>query len=161
MSTNLETNYARSAGASALQSSTAFSGNASRAIDGNTDGNYWNGHVSHTDNTPVSPNAPGSTTNQQWLEIRLGAARTVRHVRIYNRTDCCAERLGRFSIWGINAGNGIWTRIGGADMNGNTTRIIDIDTDDLRTWIIVIQKDDSEYLSLAEVQVWGNTFEPI
>ncbi|HVR21368.1 MAG TPA: discoidin domain-containing protein [Polyangiaceae bacterium] len=155
MDTSFQVNFARMPGAWAFQSSTDFNGDAFRAIDDIKDGNYWNWGVTHTNNTQVSSNAPGSTTNQQWLEVRLGAARRVRHVRIYNRTDCCAERLGRFSIWGINANNGMWARIGGADMNGNTTRIIDIDVDDLTTWLIVVQKDDSEYLSLAEVQVWG------
>jgi len=69
-------------GASAWLSSTGFGAVSSRAIDGNNNGN-WNG-------------GSCACTNQQsfpWLAIDLGSQRTVNSVVIYNRQDCCADRL--------------------------------------------------------------------
>jgi mono/diheme cytochrome c family protein len=62
--------------ASASQSSTDFGGDASRAIDGNTDGNYQAGSVSHT---AVSANP--------WFELDLGTVRQVDRIVVWNRTD--------------------------------------------------------------------------
>jgi azurin len=61
----------------ARQSSTASSGNASRAIDGNTSGSY---------------NANGSTHTQEdtdnpWWEVDLGDEKQVDSITIWNRTD--------------------------------------------------------------------------
>ena len=43
--------------------------------------------------------------------------------------------------------------LGGANMNSNP--VIDIDLLDVNTQYFRIQKNDNDYLSLAEVQVWG------
>ena len=154
MPTSFLQNLSRKPGTWAAQSSTAFGGVALRAIDGNTDGNFWNNSVTHTNNVgPVQVGPPGATSSQQWLTIDLGAIRGVRHVRIYNRTDCCAERLGSITVWGINPGGSGWMNLGGANMNSNP--VIEIDLLDVNTQTFWIQKNDSDYLSLAEVQVWG------
>ena len=57
-------------------------GNARLAVDGNTEGNFSSGSVTHTN---CNPNA--------WLELDLGSIQTIDAIRIWNRTDCCAERL--------------------------------------------------------------------
>ncbi|HXK55683.1 MAG TPA: hypothetical protein PLZ16_03475, partial [Gammaproteobacteria bacterium] len=65
------------------QSSQAFEGEPARAIDGNTDGDYLNGHsVTHTEKE-----------RNAWWEADLGRERPVSMVAFYNRTDCCEERL--------------------------------------------------------------------
>jgi len=66
----------------AAQSATAAGGAAERAIDGNTDGNW---KVNSTTHTPQG--APG------WWELDLGGVKSVEAVRVWNRTDCCGERL--------------------------------------------------------------------
>ena len=76
-----------SVGTTATQSSTAFSGPAWFATDGNFDGAFGNGSVTHT----------VSSTNP-WLEVDLGSLREVTTVDVYNRTDCCQTRLGDFYV---------------------------------------------------------------
>ena len=66
----------------ASQVSTAYGGDASRAIDGNTDGQYWDQSVSHTGNV-----------DDEWWEVNLGHEYPVDKVVIWNRTDCCTNRL--------------------------------------------------------------------
>jgi azurin len=61
----------------ARQSSTAHSGAASRAIDGNTDGNYGNGGQSHTREDESNP----------WWEVDLGREFPIDSVVVWNRTD--------------------------------------------------------------------------
>lgn len=61
----------------ATQASTDYDGEASRAIDGNTDGNYYD--------------ALSTTHNKQgddpWWEVDLGEAKAIDRVAIWNRTD--------------------------------------------------------------------------
>jgi hypothetical protein len=80
VSTNLALNR------TATQSSTAAP--ASRAVDGNTDGNYFNGSVAHT---AVDANA--------WWQVDLGASYTITAIRLWNRTDCCGDRLNDYWVF--------------------------------------------------------------
>lgn len=66
----------------ASQSSTFQKGNAEKAIDGRITGNFFDGSVTHTQ--------PGGSV---WWELDLGSAYDITKVIIYNRTDCCAERM--------------------------------------------------------------------
>lgn len=71
----------------ARQSSTGYGGTADKAVDGNRDGNYHAGSVSHTNNLP-----------NDWWEVDLGAYQQIREIKIWNRTDCCGERLANFYV---------------------------------------------------------------
>src|SRR5262245_34865158 len=66
----------------ATQSSTAFGADAQRAIDGNENGNWPAGSVTHT-TQEVDP----------FWQIDLGASYYIDGIRIFNRTDCCQDRL--------------------------------------------------------------------
>ena len=72
----------------ATQSSTAFGGVASRAIDQNTDGIYQNRSVTHT-----------STEVEPWWTIDLGEQARIGSVDIYNRINCCTDRLSDFYVF--------------------------------------------------------------
>jgi hypothetical protein len=72
----------------ATQSTTAFSGDASRAVDGNPDGNWSNNSVTHTD-----------LNTEAWWQVDLGAVRPVEWINIWNRTDCCGDRLANFYVF--------------------------------------------------------------
>jgi hypothetical protein len=72
----------------ATQSTTAFGGFASRAVDGNTDGVYSNNSVSHTHPSDANP----------FWQVDLGETRTLARVVLWNRTDCCAQRLSNFRL---------------------------------------------------------------
>ena len=69
-------------GKAARQSSTGFGGTANRAVDGNPQGIYNGGSVTHTNQTPNA-----------WWEVDLGSAMPIGRVVVSNRTDCCPERL--------------------------------------------------------------------
>lgn len=72
-------------GAKVTQSSTAFDGHPSRAVDGTVSGNYWDNSVTHT-----------HEGNNNYWEIDLGenrANKVINRLDIWNRTDCCGDRL--------------------------------------------------------------------
>jgi len=71
----------------ATQSSTGWNGVASRAIDGNTDGVYNNGSMTHT-----------QSEADAWWQVVLPFPVTVDEIVIYNRSDCCGERLADFKV---------------------------------------------------------------
>ena len=73
-----ETNLAL--GKPATQSSTAYDSPASRAVDGNTDGYWSNGSVSHTDDN-----------YQAWWQVDLGSVYQVGKVDVYLMTVCCSS----------------------------------------------------------------------
>ena len=72
----------------AEQSTTGFGGGPERAIDGNTDGVYPNGSVSHTETGDLMP---------LWRLDLLDTFPLTRIV-LWNRTDCCSERLSDFNV---------------------------------------------------------------
>jgi len=71
----------------ASQSTTGDGGLAGRAIDGNTSGLYAEGSVTHT-----------TGSSSPWWELDLGNPQSVERINIFNRTDCCGERLNKFTI---------------------------------------------------------------
>jgi alpha-L-fucosidase 2 len=75
------------AGAVATQSSTTDGGAAARAIDGNTDGNWYANSVTHTNLEP-----------QPWWQVDLGSVRQIGSIEVWNRTDCCGNRLSNFYV---------------------------------------------------------------
>jgi len=64
-------------------------GGAAAAVDGNTDGNFFDGSVTHTN---VDGNA--------WWLVDLGASAPVSSVVVWNRTDaCCVSRLSDYWVF--------------------------------------------------------------
>jgi len=78
------TNIVQAEAVSASQSSTCHGGGANRAIDGNTNGNYYSNSVQHTCNEA-----------QAWFQVDLGAnlVHTINQIVVYNRNDCCMNTL--------------------------------------------------------------------
>ena len=76
-------------GKTATQSSTTHSGAASRAVDGNTDGKWKNGSVTHT-----------ASGIGQWWEVNLGGLYSISSMKIFNRTDSVSlsQRLSNFTV---------------------------------------------------------------
>ena len=70
------------------QHSTQFEAEASRANDGSTNGDFWNGNsVSLT-----------NWTNESWWEVDLGAIADIDEIRIFNRTDCCQNIFSNYYV---------------------------------------------------------------
>jgi hypothetical protein len=61
---------------------------AGKATDGNTEGDYYRGSVAHTAAEP-SP----------WWEVDLGSSATIDTVVVWNRTDCCKDRLADYWVF--------------------------------------------------------------
>jgi len=129
------------AGRTASQSSTNPGGAAaSRAVDGNTDGNYANGSVTHTD-----------LNGQAWWQVDLGSTRGIGDVVLYNRTDCCSTRLSDFDVKLSNDGVN-WTTAAG--FVGAAPTRTEHAVRKLGRYVRV-QLRGTNYLSLAEVQVFA------
>lgn len=75
-------------GKTATQSSIKDGLDASRAVDGDTNGDLTLGSVTYTN---FDQNA--------WWEVDLGAVENIGIMNIYNRTDCCKNRLSNFYVF--------------------------------------------------------------
>jgi NedA-like, galactose-binding domain/PA14 domain len=69
------------------QSSTGFGGDAFRGVDSNTSGNWGDLSVTHT-----------NFEHQPWWQVDLGSVRQIAAVTLWNRTDCCGDRLSNFYV---------------------------------------------------------------
>jgi putative heme-binding domain-containing protein len=79
----------------ASQKNTAHGGDASRAIDGNTSGNYNSGGQTHT----------LEGTSNPWWEVDLGSEQPIETIIIWNRTDGnLGSRLNGFTLKVLDAG---------------------------------------------------------
>lgn len=96
----------------ASQSSTAYNGPANLAIDGNTDGHFFNAKsTTHTE-----------TTVQPWWELDLKANTPVEQIIIWNRTDGSGSRLANFKVSLLDSDRKlVWQTIVVSAPNPNTT----------------------------------------
>lgn len=69
------------------QSSTGYEGVPSRAVDGNTSGNWRDGSITHT-----------NSEYQPWWQVDLGSRKSIDYVSLWNRTNCCSSRLSAFYV---------------------------------------------------------------
>jgi hypothetical protein len=124
------------------QSSTAWDGEASRAADGSTDGYYWANSVTHTQ-YEYSP----------WWQVDLGEEIEIESLNIWNRTDCCQERLDNYWIIAYNSQmQPVWSRY--KSIVPRPSDRIDVPRG-LVARYVRIQIAGYGILSLAEVQVFG------
>ncbi len=146
----------------ATQSSTLAgypSAGAASAIDGNTNGNFFSGSVTHT-NLETNP----------WWQVDLGAPATINSVLVWNRTDCCADRLVDYWVFVSNTPfNSTDTpatlqgRPGtfGAHRTGIPSPTAIIPIPNMQGRYVRIQLNSANYLSLAEVQIFGTGGTPV
>ena len=127
----------------ASQSSTAFGGVASRAIDGNTNGNFDGQSVTHT-----------TTEANAWWEVDLGITENIGDIIIYNRTDsCCANRLTNFTVSVVSANGSISFS---ESFNTSPNPAITVNAEGAEGRIVRVQlNEDNTALSLAEVEVFA------
>ena len=125
---------------------------AGSAVDGNTDGNFFDLSVTATN---ADPNA--------WWQVDLGAAATISYVTIWNRTDCCGGRLGDYWVFISNTPflptdtpatlqnqAGVFASHQTVAPNPSVSIPVGVQGRYVR-----VQLSDTDYLSLAEVQVFG------
>lgn len=137
----------------ATQSSTQYSGSASRAVDGNIDGTFSNNSVTHT-----------ADASNNWWQVDLQAAYNLDEVNIFNRTDCCSEYLSDFYVF-----------VSETDLTGRSFSDILSDSSVTKTYIpsqapsrlnlsnvgtgryirVQINDNGNQQLSIAEMQAFG------
>ena len=127
----------------ASQSSIAYGGEASRAVDGNRD-NAWNHRsVTHTD-----------FQDHSWWKVDLEKEESVGTVRIYNRGDGdVANRLSNFDVILLDKDGNEVTRQHIDSLNNRPT--IDVQFSGVNARYVKIELNKSKTpLSLAEVEVY-------
>src|SRR5262249_8682766 len=122
------------------------------AVDGSTDGNFFSGSVTST-NLDTFP----------WWQVDLGSSVNIDSIAIWNRTDCCSGRLNNAYVFVSDSPflpddtpSTLSTRLGTIfrqfGISGLSTNV-DIGT---QGRYVRIQLAGINYLSLAEVQVFGS-----
>ncbi len=139
----------------ATQSSTypsALQFDAGNAIDGDLSGTNISGSLTHT-----------VSESQAWWELDLGRVMEIDTVRLWNRTDCCSDRLSDFNVLTSTVPfvsqdlQTTQSQSGVVDfpVNGVAGRQTDITVNGLARYIRV-QLRGTNALQLAEVQVFGS-----
>lgn len=84
----------------AKQSSEAYDAIAARAIDGTTNGIFKSNSTTHT-----------AVNDNPWWEVELADETAIQAIVIWNRTDCCPERLKDLKISVLGADRAeVWTK---------------------------------------------------
>ncbi|MBV9505494.1 MAG: discoidin domain-containing protein [Acidobacteriia bacterium] len=138
------------------QSSQMGNAGSALAVDGNHNGNFNLGSVFHT-----------QSEKSPWFEVDLGQRETVNTIRIWNRTDCCADRLSDYWIFLSDApfpqdataatlaqNSRIWRKHVLLAANPNTV----VTTDDAHGRYVRVQADaptGDRILHFAELEVFG------
>ncbi|WP_261078848.1 thiol-activated cytolysin family protein [Streptococcus mitis] len=128
---------------SASQSSTAYEGEASRAVDGNRDNAWDNRSVTHTD-----------FQDHSWWKVDLAKEEGVGTVRIYNRGDgVVANRLSNFDVILLDKDGKEVARQHVDTLNNQPT--VDVQFSGVNARYVKIELNKSKTpLSLAEVEVY-------
>jgi F5/8 type C domain/Bacterial Ig-like domain (group 1)/Domain of unknown function DUF11 len=140
-------------GKPATQSSTLpGTPSAAAAVDGNTDGAFYNNSVTATN---LDPNP--------WWQVDLGASMSIASVVVWNRTDCCGTRLSDYWVFvsdtpflptdtpaNLQFRTGTFSSHQTTAPNPSTTITVGGQGRYVR-----VQLTSAGYLSLAEVQVFG------
>ncbi|VVM24285.1 hypothetical protein BSPWISOXPB_5010 [uncultured Gammaproteobacteria bacterium] len=94
--------------------------------------------------------------NKALWQVDLGSKKDIKQIIIYNRTDCCAARLSNYQVSISNKAD-FSTHTYQQDFHvaPNPKKIIQLDASGKQGRYVRIQLLDSDYLSLAEVQVMG------
>ena len=143
------------AGKTATQSSTLpgfATAGAGAAVDGNTDGNFYDGSVTHTN---LDANA--------WWQVDMGASATVSAIVVSNRTDCCGSRLNDYWVFVSNTPflptdtpSTLPGRAGTFAIHQTVTpNPAAVIAAGVQGRYVRVQLSGANYLSLAEVQVYG------
>jgi hypothetical protein len=126
----------------AAQISTGWGGVASRAVDGKTNGHYGAGSCTHT-----------QRQSNPWWRVAMKKRKAVTEVKVWNRTDCCGNRLRKLEVrvgdkpyWNGN-------RACGRKVDVGRSKIIRCPR--LQGKFVFVVLRQTQYLTLCEVQVFG------
>ncbi|WKD86782.1 Alpha-agarase [Polaribacter huanghezhanensis] len=127
-------------GGLATQSSTGYGGNATRANDGNTSGVWNNNSVTHTN----------SEANPWWL-LDMESEKLIDNITIWNRTDCCSERLNNFVLEILDTNLTVVSTYNHVESVNTSVNVSGIN---VTGRYVRVRLETTNFLSLAEVQVY-------
>lgn len=128
------------------QSSTDYGGVSSKAVDGNTSGLYKDNSVTHT----------GRVQKNRWWQVDLLGRFEISEITIYNRSDCCSERLAGFKVTVWNKEQMVWSYLDPTpDQKPPHKNVITLPKNTIASRVRVSIPGRDTYLSLAEVVVMG------
>ncbi len=138
-------------GKPATQINTGYGGEASRAVDGNTNGSWGNNSVTHTNNNAES-----------WWQVDLLAIEDISYINLWNRTDCCSNRLSDYYVLVSDdpfISTDLTTSINQAGVtsfyfagNAGSPTVVNVNTSGR---YVRVQLSNYNPLSLAEVEVFA------
>ena len=131
---------------------------AELAVDGHRDGDPAAGSVAMT-----------YRVTDAWWELDLGAVRTIDHVVLWNRTDCCAERLQRFHVFVSEEPFAVRDIKGTVDQpgvfdwysGGEAGRRTEVPVGRTGRYLRIQLDEPDGVLQLAEVEVMGPAGDPV
>jgi hypothetical protein len=122
-------------------------------VDGKTDGNFFDGSVTATD-----------LEQNPWWQVDLGASTITSSIAVWNRTDCCGDRLSDYWVFVSDtpfsaADTPATLQSRPATFTSHQTLtpspMVTIPTNGAQGRYVRLQLSGLHYLSLAEVQVFG------
>ncbi|XP_027143309.1 fucolectin isoform X1 [Larimichthys crocea] len=123
-------------------------GAAYNAIDGNRDSNFHDGSCTHTRGKP-----------NPWWRVDLLDSYIITNINIYNRGDCCQERINGLKIHIGNSleHNGLNNPLVGqiVDLHGNPTFTKTFTPHVKGRYVTLSLPGSNKYLTLCEVEVNG------
>ena len=139
-------------GKAATQSSTYSYGDpvAAKAVDGNTNGNFF-----------VWSTTATNDESQAWWQVDLGSVQPMASLTLWNRTDCCGDRLSNFYVLVSDnpfVSTDLNTTLSQAGVSSyyfasvGTSASLAVNR---MGRYVRVQLAGTNYLSLAEVQVWS------
>nr|AEL33637.1 fucolectin 2 [Larimichthys crocea] len=123
-------------------------GAAYNAIDGNRDSNFHDGSCTHT-----------SGKSDPWWRVDLLDSYIITSITIYNRGDCCQERINGLEIHIGNSldNNGLNNPLVGqiVDLHGSPTFTQTFTPHVEGRYVTLVLPGLAKYLTLCEVEVFG------
>ena len=149
-------------GKNAVQSSIYGGGGPSLAVDGNTTGSTPWGASANLVHTQASHNP--------WWKVDLGSIHSLDSIRIFNRSNCCANRLNNFYVFisstDIDASLSIDTLLDDSSLTsyffpGNASMLTSLSfSEQAGRYLVVKLPGESQILHIAEFEVYGCRIEP-
>ena len=129
----------------ATQSSTAYGGDANRALDGNTNSSYSQNSITHT-----------NFENNAWWQVDLGRSEQIGLVRLFNRGD--GELAKRLSNFDVILYNDKGEEVSKQYIEQLSSNQLDVQFNGQVGRFVRIQlRHEHQALSLAEVEVFRHT----
>jgi hypothetical protein len=140
--TNLALNKTATQSSTSVAHGTGQQAFALKAVDGNTNGSLESG----------SNHSVSSTNKEQgaWWQVDLGGAKLIQQIRIFNRTDCCKDRLTNYQV-SVSNNADFTTTTYQQDFHTypNSRQVIDLRLPRIQGSYVKIQLLGNNYLSLA------------